>query len=62
MAKGFSFGMATTGIEHPAYGKTANNDYATHGIYNVGGMRITHKPKPGMYIMGGRKVIIKNKY
>lgn len=63
MAKGFSFGAAVTAIEHivedMASGVNVFNGGVNPAVFSLDGHRVLHKPTPGLYIIGGKKVIIK---
>ena len=63
MAKGFSFEAATTAIENIAGDAiSGGNGFAggaNHALFSLDGHRVLHKPTPGLYIIGGKKVIIK---
>lgn len=53
-AKGFAFNGEATGIE----GVNANVENAK-AIYNLNGQRVASMAKPGLYIVNGKKVVIK---
>lgn len=53
-AKGFSFDGSTTGINGI---NVANNEPKT--IYNLNGQRINNLTQPGLYIVNGKKVVIR---
>ena len=63
MAKGFSFEAATTAIENIAGDAiSGGNGFAggaNHALFSLDGHRVLHKPTPGLYIIGGKKVMIK---
>ena len=53
-AKGFALNGEATGIE----GVNANAENAK-AIYNLNGQRVASMPKPGLYIVNGKKVVRK---
>lgn len=53
-AKGFSFDSSTTGINGI---NVANNEPKT--IYNLNGQRMNNLTQPGLYIVNGKKVVIR---
>ena len=53
-AKGFAFNGEATGIE----GVNANVENVK-AIYNINGQRVASMAKPGLYIVNGKKVVIK---
>ena len=63
IAKGFSFEAATTAIENIAGGAISGGNGlaggANHAVFSLDGHCVQHKPTPGLYIIGGKKVIIK---
>lgn len=60
MAKGFSFGASVTGIS-PATRFPAADDscYGVPVLFDAGGRRVGASPRPGLYIVKGKKILLK---